>query len=217
MVSDVARIIATAAAGARDFVAETHRSMAAWWPHGAVGSSPAPVGDELKAISLMLDIPWPMTGGAPMSDQTFRELLKKPFTYHSHFGTRAGLLAAVEALGYQGVIYVDWTDLVNCPTTLVGGLPVANQNAFGLICPSFPTDWYLATGAIPTPGAAIGIPTAGTPLRLLWDTVMRYKRASATFWEMRKMDNIVVTQTSHDPVRTQSSSDPTPNLVTTVL
>ena len=41
-------------------------------------------------------LPDVMTGGAPMSDQTFRELLKKPFTYHSHFGTRAGLLAAAE-------------------------------------------------------------------------------------------------------------------------
>lgn len=217
MASDLSRILGAVVAGARDFVAESHRSMVAWWPHGVVGTSPAAVGDELRAISIMFDIPWPMVGSAPMSDQNFREMLKTPFSYHRHFGTQEGLIAAVQALGYQGVQYIDWTDLTNCPTISNGGPLLENQNAFGLICPNFPSDWYAATGATPTPGAVIGDPTPGTPLHLLWSTVMRYKRASAKFWEMKIVENFVVTQTTADPVRTQSSSDPTPNLVTTIL
>ena len=217
MASDLSRILGAVVAGVRDFVAESHRSMAAWWPHGVVGTSPAAVGDELRAISIMFDIPWPMVGSAPMSDQNFREMLKMPFSYHRHFGTQEGLIAAVQALGYQGVQYIDWTDLTNCPTISNGGPPFENQNAFGLICSNFPSDWYAATGAIPTPGAVIGEPTPGTALHLRWATVMRYKRASATFWEMKIVENFVVTQTTADPVRTQSSSDPTPNLVTTTL
>ena len=218
MASDLFRIALLASAAGRDFLAQTHRALAARWPHGQVQGAPAAVGQELATISKWMRITWPMTGGVPMSDQSFREVLKTPFTYHRSYGTQAGLLAAVAALGYQGARYMDYTELRSPPTWTPpgGGGPVVNQNAFGLICSTFPTNWIQTDGT----------PTLGTPLDSLVKTVMKFKRASARFWEIRSGENIVVTQSWWDAgqnpstlneVRTQSSSDADPDLVTTTL
>ena len=218
MASDLSRLALLASVAGRDFLAQVHRAFAAHWPHGVVDGSPAAVGDELRSISEWERITWPMTGGVPMSDQAFREVLKTPFTYHRSFGTQIGLLAAVAALGYQGVRYMDFTELRSAPTWVPpgGSGPVVNQNAFGLICPTFPVNWI----------ATDGTPTLGTPLDSLVKTIKRFKRASAKLWEIRIGENIVVKQSWWDggqnpltlnEVRTQSSTDADPDLVTTTL
>lgn len=204
---------------------EVHRRNAARWPHGMVGSSPAPVGDDLDDIALWMKIPRFSTGvavlgpgrfspGVPMPDHLFREILKKPFTYHGSAGRIDGLLFAVQLLGYTGASYLDFDEVKDCPTWVPPGAsgPVPNQNAFGLLCPLFPCDWLPADG----------VPYPGTPLDTLIRTINTFKRASARLVEIRVHQTVVTTQTwwdgpRQDPVqvvRTESSTDTNPSKVT---
>lgn len=226
MASDLNRFVKVAASLSRRFIQEAHRRIAATWPHGVVGTSPAPVGEDLKRIATWTRIPWfgtgivststgNLTAGVPLPDQTFREVLKKPFTYHRSQGRVDGLLLAVSVLGYAGASYLDWQEVFDCPTWVPpgGGGPVPNQNAFGLLCPLFPQDWQLSMGA----------PALGTPLDTLIRVINETKRASARLVEIRRTQNVVVTQSwwdgPRDPsnvviVRTQSSTDVAPVKVT---
>ena len=99
--------------------------------------------------------------------------------------TELGLLRAVEALGYSNVRYLAWDELTDCPTWVppLGSVPVPNHNSFGLACDAFPANW-LGSDGIPSDPAA----------RVLLSVVMRSKRASATFWEIRSGESRVVTQ-----------------------
>lgn len=196
MASEFRKLIQVASSLARDLVLASHRSFAAWWPHGMVASSPAPVGDDLRVISEWMRIPWPMTGSTPMPDAMFREVLKAPFTYHRSAGTVDGLISAVQALGYADVSYMSWEQLKDCPTyvPIGGGTPLFNQNAFGLKCPSFPDSWFSG-----------GSVSSGSPLDTLIRTVMRSKRASSKLWELRITESRVVSQAWWNGPRDPSS------------
>ena len=186
MASDYAKLLKVAVAGAKALVVDTHRGFAARWPHGAVDGDPAPVGADLRSIASWMRIPWFMDGPVPMSDHAFRKVLQSPFSYHRSAGRVDGLVSAVGLLGYSGVRYMDWTQLKTPPmvTPIGGGALVPNQNAFGLYCSKFPVDGLQSDGA----------PTPGTALDILVRTIMKYKRASATFWELRISQAFVMDQ-----------------------
>lgn len=182
MASEFRNLLLALAGSARDFVREGHRSFAARWPHGQVDGSPAAVGEELDLMGEWMKIRRPMLAAAPMSDPLYRELLKDPFSYHRAEGTQRGLIRAVEALGYTQVEYLDWFELSGA---------VTNQNAFGLKAADFPMGIWNWGEPYP-PGLA------GRRLRVLVETILSFKRASARLWELRTVESFVVTQSWWD-------------------
>ena len=191
--SEFRRFLVVGASIASDLIQEGNRKIASLWPHGTVAGSPAPQGEELDAIGRWMKIPRPLSGSSLVSDEVYRPTLQRPFSWHRKIGTQDGLIRAVEALGYTGVSYLFWNELQDCPTWTppveLGGPAVAlNQNAFGLMSKDFPANW-VASGGIPTGNTEIAL-----RMRSLIQTVMRYKRASATFWELRSTYAEVVTQ-----------------------
>lgn len=188
--SNVWRLMVVAGAIVRQFVMRGHRRIAAMWPHGLVDGSPAPQGIELDHIGIWEALPRPSAGMATAGDLTYREILKKPFSWHRQEGTEAGIIRAVEALGYTNVSYISWQGLTDCPTWTppLAGSPVFNQNAFGVYCDGFPANW-LASSAVPS-----GLTVADARMRSLIQAVLGAKRASAKFWEIRIGETFVVTQ-----------------------
>lgn len=183
--SNLWRLLVAGASMARDFLMEGHRMIAALWPHGAVDGTPAAQGEELDSIGKWMKMPRMGFGSTPVPDATYRQALQRPFSWHQLAGTELGLLRAVEALGYSNVRYLAWDELTDCPTWVppLGSVPVPNHNSFGLACDAFPANW-LGSDGVPSDPAA----------RVLLSVVMRSKRASATFWEIRTSESRVVTQ-----------------------
>lgn len=190
--SNLWRLLAVAASIVRNFVLEARRVLAANWPGGQVDGSPAPRGDELDRIGTWMRIRRPMFGSAPLPDVRYRQILDDPFLYHSAEGTEAGLIRAVEALGYVNVRYMAWDELQVIPTWIppLPHLQVAipNHNAFGLQSDNFPTSWELADGFPPPDGLV------NQRLRSLIQAIYRSKRASAKLCEIRVGEQKVVTQ-----------------------
>lgn len=188
--SNVWRLLVTGASITSDLVQEGHRKIASLWPHGVVNGSPAPQGQELDSIGKWMKLPRPARGFDLVSDDVYRSSLQRPFSWHRKIGTIDGLIRAVESLGYTGVEYMYWFELRDCPTWTPPGAsaPVLNQNAFGLKCNGFPLNWIGSDGnpAVTNESQA--------RLRSLIQTVLRTKRASAKFWELRSTYAKVVTE-----------------------
>ena len=188
--SNVWRLLVTGASIASDLVQHGHRKIASLWPHGVVNGSPAPQGQELDAIGKWMKLPRSARGTTLVGDDVYRATLQQPFSWHGKIGTIEGLIRAVESLGYTGVTYLFWYELRDCPTWTPPGetTPVLNQNAFGLMCNGFPTNWIGSDG-IPVASGEVS-----ARLRSVIQTVLRTKRASAKFWEVRSTYAKVVTQ-----------------------
>ena len=188
--SNVWRLLVTGASIASDLVQHGHRKIASLWPHGVVNGSPAPQGQELDAIGKWMKLPRAARGTTLVGDDVYRATLQRPFSWHRKIGTIEGLIRAVESLGYTGVTYLFWYELRDCPTWIPPGesVPVLNQNAFGLMCNGFPTNWIGSDG-IPVASGEVN-----ARLRSVIQTVLRTKRASAKFWEVRSTYAKVVTQ-----------------------
>lgn len=188
--SNVWRLMVVAAAIIRQLVMFGHRRIAAMWPHGLVDGSPAPQGAELDHIGIWTAIPRPSAGMGPAIDYIYREILKRPFSWHREEGTVAGIIRAVESLGYTNVSYIPWNGLTDCPTWIPPeeSSPVFNQNAFGVYCDGFPANW-LASSGVPS-----GSTMNDARMRSLIQAVLGAKRASAKFWEIRIGESYVVTQ-----------------------
>lgn len=183
--SNLWRLLVSGASLVRDFLMDGHRKIAALWPHGTVDGSPAPQGDDLDLMGKWMRLPRPGSGSSSVPDSVYRRALQDPFGLHQLAGTEAGLLRAVEALGYTNVRYLAWDDLTDCPTWVPpsASVPIPNQNSFGLACDGFPSNWLASSGSPSDPA-----------LQSLLVVVMRSKRASATFWEIRSTESRVVTQ-----------------------
>lgn len=179
------RLLVAAASMVRDFLMGGHRMVAAIWPHGTVAGSPAAQGAELDDMGKWMKLPRLGFGRTSVSDDVYRRALQRPFSWHQMAGTMDGLLRAVEALGYSNVRYLAFDELTDCPTWVPPGetLAVLNPNTFGLACDAFPANW-LASDAAPV----------DSDLQSLIAVVMRSKRASARFWEIRAGESRVVTQ-----------------------
>lgn len=188
--SNVWRLLVTGAAISADLVQHGHRKIAALWPNGTVSGSPAAQGSELDNIGKWMKIPRPASGTSLVSDGVYRATLQRPFSWHRKTGTIEGLIRAVEALGYSGVTYMSWDELQDVPMWTPHGesVPVENENAFGLRCNGFPANW-LSSDGVPS-----GSDEMSRRIRSLISTVLRAKRASAKFWEIRTSDSKVVTQ-----------------------
>ena len=186
MASKLSDLLHAAAGFTTDLTRFAFCGFSAKWPHAKIGSTPVPRGRDLDLIGDWMRIPRPMIEGAPASDLIYREILKKPFTFHQSAGTVEGLLAAVRGLGYSDVRYIDFPELLTPPMLqqVSGGPLVLNQNAFGLESSTFPQSF--AYGDLE--------PAEGTPMAALLRVIRAYKRASAMLWELRITDSLVVTE-----------------------
>ena len=173
MASEFSNPIRAAAAFTVDLIRSAHYAFASRWPHGMVGDTPASRHDDLVNIGKWMKIPWPMRDGVLAPDFHYREIVKRPFSYHRSAGTVQGIIAAVQALGYSDVP----EGLLTPPTWPggPGGSQIINENAFGLASSSFPRSW-VGTSPIPDPSSDLG-----TLIR----TINKVKRASARLWELR--------------------------------